>query len=58
MDAEDQEKTRDSLFEAPPLAEQERMIEAMLFASAEPLSLREMGERLPHGCDAAEGNRP
>lgn len=43
-----------SLFEAPPLAEQERMVEAILFASAEPVSLREMQERMPHGCDAAE----
>ena len=28
----------DSLFDAPPLAEQERMIEAVLFASAEPVA--------------------
>ena len=45
---------RDSLFDAPPLAEQERMIEAILFASAEPVTLRELDERLPHGSDAAE----
>ena len=32
----------ESLFEAPPIAEQERMVEAILFASAEPVSLREM----------------
>ncbi|MEM9317888.1 MAG: SMC-Scp complex subunit ScpB [Pseudomonadota bacterium] len=43
-----------SLFLAPPLAEQERMIEAMLFASAAPLSTAEMEARMPHGCDAAE----
>src|SRR5210317_1609319 len=43
-----------SLFQAPPLAEQERMIEALLFASAEPVSIREMEARLPHGCDPAE----
>jgi segregation and condensation protein B len=36
------------------LAEQERMIEAILFASAEPVSMAEMTARLPHGCDAAE----
>ena len=42
----------DSLFEAPPLAEQERMVEAILFASAEPVSIREMQGRMPHGCDA------
>ncbi|MDQ7079053.1 MAG: SMC-Scp complex subunit ScpB [Paracoccaceae bacterium] len=44
----------DTLFDAPPMAEQERMVEAILFASAEPLSMREISERLPHGCDAAE----
>ena len=43
-----------SLFQAPPLAEQERMLEAMLFASAEPLTLRQMEARMPHGSDAAE----
>ncbi|MDX1781429.1 MAG: SMC-Scp complex subunit ScpB [Thalassovita sp.] len=50
-EAEDQEE---SLFEAPPTGEQERMVEAMLFASAEPLSVRELEGRMPHGCDAAE----
>jgi segregation and condensation protein B len=44
----------ESLFEAPPQAEQERMVEAVLFASAEPVSLAELNARLPHGCDAAE----
>lgn len=44
----------ESLFDAPPLGAQERMIEAMLFASAEPLTLAEMAARMPHGCDAAE----
>jgi segregation and condensation protein B len=43
-----------TLFEAPPLAEQERMIEAILFASAEPVTLDEMKSRLPHGADPAE----
>jgi segregation and condensation protein B len=43
-----------SLFQAPPLAEQERMLEAMLFASAEPLTLKQMAERMPHGSDPAE----
>jgi len=43
-----------SLFQAPPLAEQERMLEAMLFASAEPLTLSQMAERMPHGSDPAE----
>jgi segregation and condensation protein B len=44
----------DSLFDAPPLGAQERMLEAMLFASAAPLTLAEMAKRMPHGCDAAE----
>ena len=52
--AEQPEPKRESLFRAPPLAEQERMVEAMLFASAEPLSVAEMEARMPHGCDAAE----
>jgi segregation and condensation protein B len=41
-----------SLFEAPPLAEQERMVEAVLFASANPVSVAEMSGRMPHGCNA------
>ncbi|AHM05726.1 Segregation and condensation protein B [Roseibacterium elongatum DSM 19469] len=44
----------DSLFRAPPLGAQERMVEAMLFATAEPLSVSEMAARMPHGCDPAE----
>ncbi|CUH39656.1 hypothetical protein JSE7799_02383 [Jannaschia seosinensis] len=43
---------RDSLFEAPPLSEQERMVEAVLFASAKPLTVADLHARLPHGCDA------
>lgn len=46
--------TEPGLFAAPPLAEQERMVEAMLFASATPLTQAEVALRLPHGCDAAE----
>ncbi|RPE71641.1 condensin subunit ScpB [Pacificibacter maritimus] len=42
---------RESLFEAPPLAEQERMVEAVLFGSADPISLAELAGRMPHGCD-------
>jgi segregation and condensation protein B len=49
-----QEPIEKSLFEVPPLAEQERMVEAILFASAEPVSLAEMLSRMPHGCDPAE----
>ncbi|SDO68917.1 segregation and condensation protein B [Lutimaribacter pacificus] len=43
-----------SLFEAPPMGEQERMVEAILFASAEPVTVKELNGRMPHGCDAAE----
>lgn len=43
--------TEDSLFEAPPIFEQERMVEAILFASVEPVSLKEMTKRMPHGVD-------
>lgn len=41
-----------SLFGVPALAEQERMVEAMLFASPAPLSLTELSGRMPDGCDA------
>ena len=44
----------DSLFEAPPMAEQERMCEAILFATAEPVTVADMQARMPHGCDVAE----
>ncbi|MFC6583998.1 SMC-Scp complex subunit ScpB [Sulfitobacter aestuariivivens] len=36
------------------MAEQERMIEAVLFATSEPITLKELETRMPHGCDAAE----
>ena len=44
----------DSLFDAPPMGEQERMVEAILFALPEPVTLAELQARLPHGCDPAE----
>lgn len=44
----------ESLFEAPLMAEQERMVEAILFASSEPVTVRELEARMPHGCDASE----
>lgn len=44
----------DTLFDAPPMAEQERMIEAILFATAEPMTKKAIADRLPHGCDIAE----
>jgi segregation and condensation protein B len=52
--SEHTDEKEESLFDAPPMAEQERMIEAVLFASAEPVTLRELESRMPHGCDAAE----
>ena len=42
------------LFPVPPMGEQERMIEAVLFASAEPVTSAELAKRLPEGCDVAE----
>lgn len=48
VEAEEEE----SLFEAPPLAEQERMVEAILFATAEPVTVAELNARMPHGSDA------
>ncbi|MDA9989964.1 SMC-Scp complex subunit ScpB [Paracoccaceae bacterium] len=54
-ETENQENISDqSLFEAPPISEQERMIEAILFATAEPMTVKALNERMPHGCDAAE----
>lgn len=50
-DSNAQEK---SLFEAPPIAEQERMVEAILFASADPVTVAELSARMPHGSDPAE----
>jgi segregation and condensation protein B len=51
---QDTETEKESLFEAPPMGEQERMVEAVLFASVEPVSVSELESRMPHGCDAAE----
>ena len=38
----------------PDIARQSRMVEAMLFASATPLSVRDLAARMPAGCDPAE----
>lgn len=43
-----------SLFAAPAMGEQERMVEAVLFASADPVTLAELVARMPQGCDPAE----
>ncbi len=48
------EEISESLFEAPLMAEQERMVEAILFASVEPQSRLQIENRMPHGSDAAE----
>ena len=47
-------QVEESLFQAPPMAEQERMVEAILFASADPVSIADLTARMPHGCDPAE----
>lgn len=52
--SQETEKKEESLFDAPPMAEQERMVEAVLFATSEPVTVRELETRMPHGCDAAE----
>jgi segregation and condensation protein B len=43
----------DSLFGPPGALEQERMVEALLFASAEPLTLQSLVSRMPDGADPA-----
>ena len=52
--SEEIETKEKKLFDAPSLAEQERMIEAVLFASSEPITLRELEQRLPRGSDVGE----
>ena len=47
----EEEKLTGSLFEAPKIDQQERMVEAILFASSEPVTLKEIISRLPHGCE-------
>ena len=41
----------------PPIAEQERMVEAILFAATAPVTLRELAARMPAGADPAEALR-
>ena len=48
------EEKEASLFQAPPVAEQERMVEAILFATAEPVTVADLNGRMPHGADAAQ----
>ena len=46
----------ESLFEAPPMGEQERMVEAILFASAEQITVKQLRRRSstapPSSCQA------
>lgn len=51
-----QPSTNDDItrFPPPPLDRQERMVEAILFASDRPLTIREIAARMPVGCDPAE----
>lgn len=53
-DAPNRQTGEKSLFDAPPMGEQERMVEAILFASTEPVTVAELTKRMPHGCDPAE----
>jgi len=48
------EPMEQSLFDAPRMGAQERMVEAILFASAKPVTLDDFVERMPHGSDPAE----
>ncbi|SLN65268.1 hypothetical protein AQS8620_03010 [Aquimixticola soesokkakensis] len=50
--AESYDDKEQSLFDAPPFAEQERMVEAVLFAATEPVSVAGLNARMPHGCNA------
>lgn len=43
-----------SAFGIPSMAEQERMVEALLFASPEPMSVAALAQRLPQGADVSE----
>lgn len=36
------------------MGEQERMVEAIMFATADPVTVNELIGRMPHGCDPAE----
>lgn len=45
---------RTALFAPPAMFEQERMVEAILFACADPVTVADLAARMPHGCDPAE----
>lgn len=44
-------------FDAPSMEEQERMVEAILFASAEPVTVAELASRMPMGSSPGEAVR-
>ena len=44
----------DAAAPVPSLAQQQRMVEAILFASDQPLNAAEIAARLPQGCDVPE----
>ena len=44
----------ENLFEAPPILEQERMLEAILFSVSEPMSKQQLEKRMPIGSDVSE----
>lgn len=44
----------DPMFDVPPMAEQERMVEAILFASSAPVTVMQISDRMPEGSDPAE----
>ena len=44
----------ENLFEAPPVLEQERMLEAILFSVSEPISKQQLEKRMPIGSDVSE----
>ena len=44
----------ENLFEAPPVLEQERMLEAILFSVSEPISKQQIEKRMPIGSDVSE----
>lgn len=54
QEPEKAQQESDSLFDAPPMAEQERMVEAVMFASTEPVTIRDLEARMPHGCNPGE----
>jgi len=53
-EAPDPSQQEPELFAPTPMADQERMVEALLFASSTPLSLRDLAGRMPPGSNPAK----